>query len=112
MQLAHQNPALVPQYAPMMAELIEWWADILAEPNGNCGGLGEAAQQIMSSWNQVLLSDGSLGPVILPCVLKSLNSKHQGVRETNNAQIALHLLCFGTSSTTFIHLGARVRVCV
>src|SRR3546814_20772313 len=80
MQITQQNPALVVQFAPMMNDLIEWWADVLAATDGNCAGIGEAAQQIMSSWNMVLMSDYSLGPVILPCVIKSLKSKHPAVR--------------------------------
>ena len=102
MQIGSQNPELVPQYAPMMAELIDWWAELLAEPNGNTAGLGQAAQQIMSMWNQVLMSNGSLGPIILPCVLKSLNAKHEGVRETTNTTVPWCAPCHKLNRCFFI----------
>src|SRR3546814_241130 len=110
MQITQQNPALVVQFAPMMNDLIEWWADVLAATDGNCAGIGEAAQQIMSSWNMVLMRDSSLGPVILPCVLKSLNSKHSAVRDGQKIASNAHFShsCFWCAMVVWTLIGCVV----
>lgn len=104
MQLSAQNDALVKRFAPLMTEVIEWWAYLLKESNGNLAGIGEAAQSIMAPWNMLAMNDSTFGPTILPCVLQCLASKNNTVR-------TLHDTCSVSlpSSRTHLHSLYKCR---
>jgi hypothetical protein len=84
MQLSTQNQQLTKQYVEPIAEVIEWWAQLLADAGGNVPGVATSTQSLLAPWNMVAMTDPAFGEKILPCAIKCLASKNGAVRYTAN----------------------------
>jgi hypothetical protein len=78
-QIFGQNRALALTKLDNVLAVLEWWAQILHENNGQAPGIPMAAQNLMGQFSGAIYQDASLGIRILPTAMKCMISKNDQV---------------------------------
>jgi hypothetical protein len=88
-QIVQQRPAVVRAHTAAMCEMVEWWAALLVNSDGELEDLAEAAECILTTWNTVASSDSSFAEAVLPCALACLASTYDEVRSATTFSASL-----------------------
>lgn len=88
-QIFAQNRTLALTKLNNVLAVLEWWAQILHESNGEAPGVPNAANSIMGQFSGAIYQDGSLGIKMLPTAMKCLISKNDKVIQSASGMVTM-----------------------